>query len=77
MTTEHQELGCPECNEATTFLLEITGKQEKAAYAEINGEPSIQQAGSVTVESHDPDHLKCRSCGSVVSEDDLVPVEVN
>jgi hypothetical protein len=68
------ELGCPECR-CRTFELKVTGLQEKASFTPGDDGPTVQQAGSVTVNDHDEGSLNCEGCPAVVEEDELVPVE--
>lgn len=70
-----ERLGCPNCQKAVSFNLDVVGQQEKAVFALVEGQPTVMSAGSVHVQTHDADALTCESCGITVSEDDLVSVE--
>ncbi|QLG30014.1 hypothetical protein HUG10_20625 (plasmid) [Halorarum halophilum] len=71
---ENELLGCPDCEEPTSFRLEIHGQQEKATFSLIDGQPKVVESGSVYVQGHDPERICCQSCGLVMTEDDLVVV---
>lgn len=65
-------LGCPTCEEHTSFDLVVTGRQEHASFQLIDGYPQVVAAQSVQVEAYDSERLRCRSCGTTVAEGNLV-----
>lgn len=67
-------MGCPDCGQATSFNLPVSGTQVATYVLGDDNEPELDSAGHVEVHDYPDDALHCRNCGAEVSESDLVVV---